>query len=67
MKKGIKSKQQGVYFSRGSMSKVKRRIIESQSSLASEETRSGPPKNVIFEEILRKRGFRSGIRATRAL
>jgi hypothetical protein len=49
------------------MSKVKGRIIESQSSSASEETGSGPPKNGIFEEILGKKGWRSGIRATRAL
>jgi hypothetical protein len=67
MKKGIKSKQQGVYFSGGSMSKVKRRSIESQSSSTSEKTGSGPPKNAIFEEILGKKGWRSGIRATRPL
>jgi hypothetical protein len=52
MKKVIKSEQKCVYFSRGSMSKVKGRIIESQSSSASEETGSGPPKYAIFEEIL---------------
>jgi hypothetical protein len=52
MKKGTKSEQQGVYFSGGSISKFKGRIIESQSSLESEETGSGPPKNGIFEEIL---------------
>jgi hypothetical protein len=48
------------------MSKVKGSIIESQSSSASEETGSGPPKNGNFEEILGE-GWRSGIRATRAL
>jgi hypothetical protein len=53
-KKGIKS-EQGVYFSRGSMSKVKGRIIESQSSSANEETGFGPPKIAILEEILGKR------------
>jgi hypothetical protein len=57
MNKGIKSKQQGVYFSGGSVSKVKGRIIESQSSSASEKTGSGPPKNAIFEEILCKKGL----------
>jgi hypothetical protein len=57
MEKGIKSEQQGVYFSGGSMSKVKGRIIESQSILASEKTVSRPPKNGIFEEILRKKGL----------
>jgi hypothetical protein len=57
MKKGIKYEQQGVYLSGGSMSKVKGRIIESQSSSASEETGSGPPKNGIFEEILCKKGL----------
>jgi hypothetical protein len=55
MKKGIKYEQKGVYFSRGSMLKVKGRIIESQSSSTSEETGSGPPKNAIFEEILGKK------------
>jgi hypothetical protein len=39
------------------MSKVKIRIIESQSSLASEKTRFGPPKNAIFKEILGKKGL----------
>jgi hypothetical protein len=48
MKKGIKSEQKGVYFLGGSMSKFKGRIIESQSSSASEEIGSGPPKNTIF-------------------
>jgi hypothetical protein len=57
MKKGIKYEQQGVYFSGGSMSKVKGRIIESQSSSASEKTGFGPPKNAIFEEILCKKGL----------
>jgi hypothetical protein len=38
------------------MSKVKGSIIESQSSSASEETGSGPPKNGKFEEILGKKG-----------
>jgi hypothetical protein len=57
MKKGIKYEQKGVYFSGGSMSKVKGRIIESQSSSASEETGSRPPKNGIFEEILSKKGL----------
>ena len=57
MKKGIKYEQKGVYFSRGSMSKVKGRIIESQSSPASEKTRFGPPKIAIFEEILGKKGL----------
>jgi hypothetical protein len=37
------------------MSKVKGSIIESQSSSASEETGSGPPKNGNFEEILGKK------------
>jgi hypothetical protein len=55
MKKGIKSKQKCVYFSGGSMSKVKRIIIESQGNLASEETGFGPRKIVIFEEILCKK------------
>ena len=49
------------------MSKVKGSIIESQSSSASEETGFGPPKIGVFEEILRKKGWRSGIRATRVL
>jgi hypothetical protein len=49
------------------MSKVKRRSIESQSSLASEETGFRPPKIAIFEGILGKKGWRSGIRVTRAL
>jgi hypothetical protein len=57
MKKGIKYEQKGVYFSGGSMSKVKGRIIESQSSSASEKTGFGPPKNAIFEEILGKKGL----------
>jgi hypothetical protein len=57
MEKGIKYEHQGVYFSGGSMSKVIGSIIESQSSSASEETRSGPPKNGNFEEILGKRGL----------
>jgi hypothetical protein len=57
MKKGIKYEQKGVYFSGGSMSKVKGRIIESQRSSANEETGSGPPKNTIFEEILCKKGL----------
>jgi hypothetical protein len=57
MKKGIKYEQQGVYFLGGSMSKVNGRIIESQSSSVNEETRSGPPKNGIFEEILCKKGL----------
>jgi hypothetical protein len=39
------------------MSKVKGSIIESQSSSASEETGSGPPKNGILEEILGKKGL----------
>jgi hypothetical protein len=39
------------------MSKVKASIIESQSSSASEEIGSGPPKNGNFEEILGKRGM----------
>ena len=39
------------------MSKVKGRIIESQSSSASEKTGFGPPKNTIFEEILGKKGL----------
>jgi hypothetical protein len=37
MKKGIKSEQQGVYFSVGSMSKFKGRIIELQSNSASKK------------------------------
>jgi hypothetical protein len=49
------------------MSKVKRRSIESQSSSASEKIGFGPPKIGIFEEILRKKVWCSGIRATRAL
>jgi hypothetical protein len=49
------------------MSKVKGSIIESQSSSASEETGSGPPKIAILEEILGKKGWRSSIKATRAL
>ena len=55
MKKGIKYQQKGVYFSRGSMSKVKGRIIESQSISVSEKTRFRPSKIVIFEEILGKK------------
>jgi hypothetical protein len=39
------------------MSKVKGRIIESQSSSTSEKTGFGPPKNTIFEEILGKEGL----------
>jgi hypothetical protein len=39
MKKAIKTEQKGVFFSRGSMSKVKRSIIESQSNSASEKNR----------------------------
>ena len=39
------------------MSKVNGRIIESQSSLASEKTGFGPPKNANFEEILGKKGL----------
>ena len=57
MKKGIKYEQNCVYFSGGSMSKVKGRIIESQSSSASEETGFGPPKIAILEEILGKKGL----------
>jgi hypothetical protein len=49
------------------MSKVKGSIIESQSSSASEETGFGALKIANFEEILGKKGWRSGIRATRAL
>jgi hypothetical protein len=49
MKKGIKYEQKGVYFSGGSISKVKGIIIESQSSSTSEETGFGPPKIAIFE------------------
>jgi hypothetical protein len=57
MKKGINSEKQGVYFSEGSMSKVKGRMIESQSSSTSEKTGFGPPKIAIFEEILGKKGL----------
>jgi hypothetical protein len=39
------------------MSKVKGRIIESQSSPASEKTGFGPSKIAIFEEILGKKGL----------
>jgi hypothetical protein len=39
------------------MLKFKGSIIESQSSSASEETGSGPPKNGNFEDILGKRGL----------
>jgi hypothetical protein len=66
-KKGIKSEQQGVYFSGGSMSKVKRRSIESQSNSASEKTRFGPLKMQFFKRFCAKRGWFSGVRDTRAL
>jgi hypothetical protein len=49
------------------MSKVKKRIIESQSSPASEKTGFGPSKIAIFKRFWEKRGWSSGIRATRAL
>jgi hypothetical protein len=49
------------------MSKVKRRIIESQSSSASEKIGSGPPKNAILKRFCAKRGWRSGVRDNRAL
>jgi hypothetical protein len=39
------------------MSKVKGRIIESQSTSVNEKTGFGPPKNAIFEEILCKKGL----------
>jgi hypothetical protein len=55
MKKGIQYEKKGVYFSGGSMSKVKGRMTESQNSSASEKTGFGPPKIAIFEEILGKK------------
>jgi hypothetical protein len=67
MKQGIKYEEKGVYFSRGSISKVKIRIIESQSNSGSKKTGFGPPKIAIFEEILGKKCWRSSIRATKAL
>jgi hypothetical protein len=39
------------------MSKVKGRIMESQSSPTSEKTGSGPSNIAIFEEILGKKGM----------
>jgi hypothetical protein len=45
----------------------KEESLNHKASSASEETGFGPPKIAIFEEILGKKGWRSGIRATRAL
>jgi hypothetical protein len=67
MKKGIKYEQKCVYLLGGSMLKVKGRIIESQSNSTSEKAGFGPPKIAILEEILGKKGWRSGIKATREL
>jgi hypothetical protein len=39
------------------MSKVKRRMIESQNNSASQKTGFGSPTIAIFEEILGKRGL----------
>jgi hypothetical protein len=49
------------------MSKVKGSIIESQSISASEKTGFGPSKIIILKRFWAKKGWRSGIRATRVL
>jgi hypothetical protein len=67
MKNGIKSEQRGLYFSGGSMSKVKIRMIESQNSSASGETGFRPPKIAILKRFWAEEGWRSGIRDNRAL
>jgi hypothetical protein len=67
MKKGIKYEQQGVYFSGGSTSKVKGRIIESQSSSASKKQGLDLQKMQILKRFCAKKGWRSGVRDTREL
>jgi hypothetical protein len=67
MKKGIKYEQKGVYVLGGSMEKVKGRIIESQRSLASEKTGSGPQKMQFLKRFCEKRSRRSVARDNRAL
>jgi hypothetical protein len=49
------------------MSNVKGRIIESQSIPTSEKTGFGPSKIAILKRFWAKKGWRSGIRATRVL
>jgi hypothetical protein len=57
MKKGIKSEQKVFTSQEEACQRSKRRIIESQSSSASEKTGFGPSKITIFEEILGKKGL----------
>jgi hypothetical protein len=67
MKKGIKYEQKGVYFSRGSMSKVKGRIMNHKASQQVKKQGLDLQKLQILKRFWAKKGWRSGIRATRAL
>jgi hypothetical protein len=49
------------------MEEVKGRSIESQNNSTSRKTGFGPPKIAIFEEILGKTSWHSGIRVTKVL
>jgi hypothetical protein len=67
MNKGIKYEQKGVYFSGGSMSKVKGSIKNHKAAQQVKIQGLDLQKLQFLERFWARKGWRSGIRATRVL